>query len=77
MPDCGVHCLWFALVCFLIRSSPPPLPRILSPGGRNKPGLAGWPKGEIIGGGRGIYLALLLCTRDWAKNIVPGVPQID
>ena len=23
MPDCGVHCLWFAFVCFLI--SPPPL----------------------------------------------------
>ena len=24
MPDCGVHCLWFAFVCFLIRSHPPP-----------------------------------------------------
>ena len=25
MPDCGVHYLWFAFVCFLIRSpSPPP-----------------------------------------------------
>ena len=26
MPDCGVHYLWFALVCFLIRSQPPPPP---------------------------------------------------
>ena len=25
MPDCGVHYLWFAFVCFLIRSHPPPL----------------------------------------------------
>ena len=25
MPDCGVHYLWFAFVCFLIRSPPPPL----------------------------------------------------
>ena len=24
MPDCGVHYLWFAFVCFLIRSPPPP-----------------------------------------------------
>ena len=24
MPDCGVHYLWFAFVCFLIRSHPPP-----------------------------------------------------
>ena len=24
MPDCGGHCLWFALVCFLMRSRPPP-----------------------------------------------------
>ena len=24
MPDCGVHCLWFAFVCFLIRSHTPP-----------------------------------------------------
>ena len=24
MPDCGVHCLWFALGCFVIRSPPPP-----------------------------------------------------
>ena len=23
MPDCGVHYLWFAFVCFLIRSHPP------------------------------------------------------
>ena len=23
MPDCGVHYLWFAFVCFLIRSRPP------------------------------------------------------
>ena len=23
-PDCGVHYLWFAFVCFLIRSHPPP-----------------------------------------------------
>ena len=23
MPDCGVHYLWFAFVCFLIRSPPP------------------------------------------------------
>ena len=23
MPDCGVHYLWFALVCLLIRSHPP------------------------------------------------------
>ena len=28
MPDCGVHYLWFAFVCFLIRSPPPP-PRVL------------------------------------------------
>ena len=47
MPDCGVHYLWFAFVCFLIRSRPPPLfqqsqPRatslsgsgLISPGGR-------------------------------------------
>ena len=26
MPDCGVHYLWFALVCFLIRSHPPSPP---------------------------------------------------
>ena len=26
MPDCGVHYLWFAFVCFLIRSPPPPPP---------------------------------------------------
>ena len=24
MPDCGVHYLWFAFVCILIRSPPPP-----------------------------------------------------
>ena len=24
MPDCGVHYLWFAFVCFLIRPPPPP-----------------------------------------------------
>ena len=24
MPSCGVHCLWFAFVCFLMRSDPPP-----------------------------------------------------
>ena len=24
MPDCGVHYLWFAFVCFLIRSHPLP-----------------------------------------------------
>ena len=24
MPDCEVHYLWFAFVCFLIRSPPPP-----------------------------------------------------
>ena len=24
MPDCGVHYLWFAFVCFVIRSPPPP-----------------------------------------------------
>ena len=29
MPDCGVHYLWFAFVCFLIRSPPPPLPHLL------------------------------------------------
>ena len=23
MPDCGVHYLWFAFVCFFIRSHPP------------------------------------------------------
>ena len=30
MPDCGVHYLWFAFVCFLIRSHPPsnPPPKI-------------------------------------------------
>ena len=26
MPDCGVHYLWFAFVCFLIRSHPPSPP---------------------------------------------------
>ena len=26
MPDCGVHYLWFAFACFLIRSHPPPPP---------------------------------------------------
>ena len=26
MPDLGVHYLWFAFVCFLIRSPPPPPP---------------------------------------------------
>ena len=26
MPDCGVHYLWFAFVCFLIRSHPPQAP---------------------------------------------------
>ena len=26
MPDCGVHYLWFAFVCILIRSPPPPGP---------------------------------------------------
>ena len=24
-PSCGVHYLWFAFVCFLIRSHPPPV----------------------------------------------------
>ena len=24
MPYCGVHYLWFAFVCFLVRSPPPP-----------------------------------------------------
>ena len=29
MPDCGVHYLWFAFVCFLIRSHPPsPFPPV-------------------------------------------------
>ena len=33
MPDCGVHYLWFAFVCFLIRSHPPmPCPNALPPG---------------------------------------------
>ena len=27
LPDCGVHYLWFAFVCFVIRSPPPPPPR--------------------------------------------------
>ena len=31
MPDCGVHYLWFAFVCFLIRSPHPPPPEALSP----------------------------------------------
>ena len=43
--------------------------------GISKSGLAGWPKGGMIKGGH--YLTLLLCTRDRAKSIVPGVPQID
>ena len=30
VPDCGVHYLWFAFVCFLIRSHIPP-PRTPSP----------------------------------------------
>ena len=30
MPDCGVHYLWFAFVCFLIRSPPPPPNQTLS-----------------------------------------------
>ena len=26
MPDCGMHCLWFALICFVIAPPPPPVP---------------------------------------------------
>ena len=51
------------------------LPPINFPGGINKSGLAGSSKGGIIW--EGDYLTLLLCTRDGAKNIVPGVPEID
>ena len=53
-----------------VQANPPP--PFNSLGGINKSGLAGWPKGGIIKGGG--YLTLLLCTRDRAKNIVPGVP---
>ena len=30
MPDCGVHCLWFALVCFFNEGLTPPPPRATS-----------------------------------------------
>ena len=54
MPDCGVHCLWFAFVCFLIRSHTPPAPCPVSP---HPPGshlhvlLAGHHTVPAIGGG--------------------------
>ena len=48
MPDCGVHYLWFAFVCFLIRSPPPPPPQPIPPAhrplhrsSRTSPGAAG------------------------------------
>ena len=45
MPDCGVHYLWFAFVCFLIRSHPPPSMRCLqTPQHRGlHPACRGWP----------------------------------
>ena len=62
MPDCGVHYLWFAFVCFLIRSHPPldpppPLPLFEAdsqnfakvPGGLSLK-IAGLPSAGTIGG---------------------------
>ena len=46
MPDCGVHYLWFAFVCFLIRSHPPPLWA-----GSGGVGLREWPQGVLGAGG--------------------------
>ena len=48
MPDCGVHYLWFAFVCFLIRSPPPQCKYEIPEDGAAGVGVDGLPLGQLL-----------------------------
>ena len=49
---CGVHYLWFAFVCFLIRSHPPPPGAVPGQQGRFLPPSAPQKRAQRVGGKR-------------------------
>ena len=51
----------------------PPPPPLIPPGAYINQGWLAGQRGGLLGAW-GDYLTLLLCTRDRAKNFVPGVP---
>ena len=73
MPDCGVHYLWFAFVCFLIRSHPPFL---VHTWGTRMVRVQKWDAALAYRVGTRLYV----CMPGWCADATPasrGVPSSD